>query len=218
MAIWLSASCVGRWRRAESGGGWTEARLNNNSLPTSTHNGAGRRAASPSSTSPPRVTPPSVVVSDAADPDQHDADRQDGRRYWTTRQAGSWLLSPVYEQPTTTTTSAGGVLGGFLTLLGAGAGRRRPLRSTSFSNVASCTAAGSAATSVTAQAAAVTAWAATDEPRATLSTARPLRVYTRSSTDTELYRRRPVSARPPPAGHVVVRQRYSEQHARPSSD
>jgi len=171
----------------------------------SSHNGGGHGSSS-------RVTP-SVVVSAAADPEQVADGSEDARRYWTTRQAGSWLLSPVYEQRSDGSSSTGGgVLGGFLTLLGAGAGRRRPLRSTSFSNVASCTA-GSATTS-TATAPVMSVGAAADERRGTLSTARPLRVYTRSSTDTELYRRRPGAARPP-AGYVVVRQRFSEQHGRP---
>jgi len=126
---------------------------------------------------------------------------QDGRRHSTTR---SWQLSPVYEQqsaPDSASTGAG-VLGGFLTLLG-GPARRRPFRSTSVSNVAGC---GGAATATTP--------AAPAPAGGTLSTARPLRVYTRSSTDTELYRRRPGSARPPV--HVVSRQQYSEHHGRPA--
>jgi len=195
--------------------GADKARLNNSSS-TSSHNSGGRTGSAS------RVTP-SVVVSDVTDlhPSSSDGDTasessQNGRRYWTTRQA-SWLLSPVYEQQSEGSASSGGVLGGFLTLFGAGAGRRKPLRSTSFSNVSSCTS-GNATTSTTA-ATAVTASGtatATDEPRATLSTARPLRVYTRSSTDTVLYRRgRPTSTRPP-TGHVVVRQQFSEQHGRPA--
>ena len=177
--------------------------------------------------SPPSRVMPSVIVSDAADhlstfnvdePRGTDADsNQNGRRYWTTRQA-NLLLSPVYEQPAgESLPSTGGVLGGFLTLFGAGAGRRRPLRSTSFSNVSSCTA-GNAATSTTAVTASATAGASSgspDEPRATLSTARPLRVYTRSSTDTVLYRRGRPSGRPP-SGHVVVRQQFSAEHGRPA--
>ena len=191
-----------------------EARVNSHSSSTSQHNSG--RTVNPSS----RVTP-SVVVSDVTDLHQStpDADaessNQNGRRYWSTRQA-SWLLSPVYEQPAETSSSSGGVLGGFLTLFGAGAGRRRPLRSTSFSNVSSCTA-GNAATSTTAATAVTASGTAGGFSGSTLSTARPLRVYTRSSTDTELYRRgRPRSTRPP-ASHVVVgRQRFSEEHGRPA--
>jgi len=208
---------------AEKGGGWTEARLNNNSLLHAHHNGTG-----PSSSR--HVPPPSVVV--VSDSDQSsavssaaaarplDADGgQDGRGHSTsTSRHGSWLLSPVYEQRADVAaaagslTASGGVLGGFLTLFGAGAASRtrRPLRSTSFSNVASSCGAPTSTTSTAPGTSSTTA--AVDERRGTLSTARPLRVYTRSSTDTELYRRRPVSARPP----IVVRQQFSERHGRPS--
>jgi len=179
---------------------------------TRSHNGDPTSSQSTCST-------PSVVVSGATD--HHGtsdtngggaAAEDGGHRYWSSRPA-NWQLSPVYEQQGENSSSPGGVLGGFLTLFGAGAGRRRPLRSTSFSNVSSCTA-GNASTSTTAATATASGTPA-EEPKATLSTARPLRVYTRSSTDTELYRRRPAGARPPPS-HVVVRQQFSKEHGRPA--
>ena len=207
----LACCCV--TRRAD------KSRLSDSSSSsTSSHNGGGRAGSASSSRST-----PSVVVSDVTDLHPSTSDgytatesNQNGRRYWTTRQS-SWLLSPVYEQQSEGSSSSGGVLGGFLTLFGAGAGRRRPLRSTSFSNVSSCTS-GSAATSTTAATAVTASGKATttEEPRATLSTARPLRVYTRSSTDTVLYRRGRSSSSRPPTGHVVVRQQFSEQHGRPA--
>jgi len=203
---------------------------NCNSLSTSSHHNGSRSVSAPS---PPRTLPPSVVISEVSATRLHppsttdndessgsseaaaESSTQNGRRYWTTRQS-SLLLSPVYEQQSESSSSSssqGTVLGGFLTLLGAaGAGRRRPLRSTSFSNVSSCTAGTSTPAATT------STTAASDEPaRTTLSTARPLRVYTRSSTDTELYRRgRPLAARPPTGSHVAVRQQFSAQHGRPA--
>ena len=88
------------------------------------------------------------------------------------------------------------VLGGFLTLLGS----RKPFRSTSFSNVStscsgSTTSIGGGSHQGSAPSVGPTGSLPTT-PGGSLSTSRPLRVYTRSSTDTELYRPARDGARP----------------------
>ena len=77
------------------------------------------------------------------------------------------LLSLTSSSPSSSRSST--VFSGFLTMLGS----RKPLRSTSFSNMTSSLSESSTSSNGATSGA--------------LSTSRPLRVYTRSSTDTELY-------------------------------
>ena len=118
-----------------------------------------------------------VIVSDHTDTDPGANDPKSRTKTFQQQ------LLPVYEASSSDASSSSGIVGrprtdsvsskfgGFLTLLGP---KKKPLRSTSFSNVS------------TSQG--LNPTGGNDEPSTSLSTSRPLRIYTRSSTDSELYR------------------------------
>jgi len=90
-------------------------------------------------------------------------------------------LTPVDERTADEAKASQSKISGFFTLLSS---KRSPIRSTSYSNVSSSQQAFSQSTNCT-----ITAdETRTEESSAPLSTSRPLRVYTRSSTDSELYK------------------------------